>query len=30
LSAEEYCSASLMLERGGVKIVHSFEVIEAE
>ncbi|MCB5161014.1 OsmC family protein [Marinomonas algarum] len=30
LSAEEYCSASLMLEKGGVKIVHSFEVIEAE
>ena len=30
LSAEEYCSASLMLERGGVKIVHSFEVIEVE
>ncbi|MGO2353283.1 MAG: OsmC family protein [Marinomonas foliarum] len=30
LSAEEYCSASLMLERGGVKIVHSFEVVEAE
>lgn len=30
LSAEEYCSASLMLERGGVKIIHSFEVVEAE
>lgn len=30
LSAEEYCSASLMLEKGGVKIVHSFEVIEAQ
>ncbi|WP_133012683.1 OsmC family protein [Marinomonas flavescens] len=30
LSAEEYCSASLMLERGGVNIVHSFEVIEVE
>lgn len=30
LSAEEYCSASLMLERGGVKIVHSFEVIDVE
>ena len=30
LSAEEYCSASLMLEKGGVKIVHSFEVVEAE
>lgn len=30
LSAEEYCSASLMLERGGVSIVHSYEVIEVE
>ncbi|RBO84862.1 OsmC family protein [Marinomonas aquiplantarum] len=30
LSAEEYCSASLMLERGGVKIVHSFEIVEAD
>ncbi|MGO3345058.1 MAG: OsmC family protein [Marinomonas sp.] len=30
LSAEEYCSASLMLEKGGVKIVHSFEVIDVE
>ena len=29
LSAEQYCSASLMLERGGVKIVHSFEIREA-
>ena len=29
LSAEQYCSASLMLERGGVKIVHSFEIKEA-
>jgi putative redox protein len=28
LSAEQYCSASLMLERGGVKISHSFEVVE--
>ena len=30
LYAEEYCSASLMLERGGVNIVHSYEVIEVE
>lgn len=30
LSAEEYCSASLMLEKGGVKIVHSFELVEVE
>lgn len=29
LSAEQYCSASLMLERGGVKIVHSYEIKEA-
>lgn len=30
LSAEQYCSASLMLEKGGVEISHSFEIIEAE
>ncbi|GAA0701961.1 OsmC family protein [Marinobacterium maritimum] len=30
LSAEQYCSASLMLERGGVKISHSFEIVEVE
>lgn len=28
LSAEQYCSASLMLEKGGVEITHSFEIIE--
>lgn len=28
LSAEKYCSASLMLEKGGVDITHSFEVVE--
>jgi len=28
LSAEKYCSASRMLERGGVAITHSYEVIE--
>ena len=28
LSAEKYCSASIMLEKGGVEISHSFEVIE--
>ncbi|WP_320823479.1 OsmC family protein [Reinekea sp.] len=28
LSAEKYCSASLMLERGGVEISHSHELIE--
>ncbi|MBM6551520.1 OsmC family protein [Marinomonas ostreistagni] len=30
LSAEEYCSASLMLERGGVNISHSYEILEVE
>ena len=28
LSAEKYCSASIMLERAGVAISHDFEVIE--
>lgn len=27
LSAEKYCSASIMLARGGVEIEHSFEVV---
>jgi len=26
LSAEKYCSASIMLEKGGVNITHSYEV----
>ena len=30
LSAEKYCSASIMLERGGVNITHDFEIREAE
>lgn len=30
LSAEQYCSASLMLEKGGVEISHSFEIIEQD
>lgn len=30
LSAEKYCSASIMLEKGGVEISHSFEIIEVE
>lgn len=30
LSAEKYCSASIMLARGGVDITHSYEVREAE
>lgn len=28
LSAEKYCSASRMLENGGVKITHDYEIIE--
>ncbi len=28
LSAEKYCSASIMLEAAGVKIDHSYEIIE--
>lgn len=30
LSAEKYCSASLMLERGGVEITHDFEIVDVE
>lgn len=30
LSAEKYCSASIMLEQGGVEITHSFTVAESE
>jgi putative redox protein len=30
LSAEKYCSASIMLERGGVDITHSLTIVEAE
>lgn len=30
LSAEKYCSASIMLSRGGVEISHSYEIIEQE
>lgn len=30
LSAEKYCSASIMLEKGGVKITHSYDVVEVE
>ncbi|HSG90443.1 MAG TPA: OsmC family protein [Pseudomonadales bacterium] len=29
LSAEKYCSASLMLERGGVEITHDHEIIDS-
>ncbi len=28
LSAEKYCSASIMLEKGGVEITHSHEIVE--
>ena len=28
LSAEKYCSASIMLTRGGVNVTHDFEIIE--
>jgi putative redox protein len=28
LSATKYCSASIMLEKGGVNITHSYEIIE--
>lgn len=30
LSAEQYCSASLMLEKGGVEITHGYEIVEVE
>ncbi len=30
LSAEKYCSASIMLSRAGVQIEHTYEVIQAE
>ena len=29
LSATKYCSASMMLERGGVEITHDFEIVDA-
>ncbi|MNF19111.1 hypothetical protein D3C80_2236460 [compost metagenome] len=28
LSAEKYCSASIMLGRAGVEITHSYEIVE--
>lgn len=28
LSAEKYCSASIMMEKAGVKVSHSFELVE--
>ncbi len=30
LSAEKYCSASIMLSRGGVAIEHSYEAVNTE
>lgn len=30
LSAEKYCSASIMLESAGVKLTHSYDIREAE
>ncbi len=29
LSADKYCSASIMLKNAGVKVTHDFEIIEA-
>ena len=29
LSAEKYCSASIMLGRGGVEITHCYEIVES-
>ncbi|MNY21690.1 hypothetical protein D3C86_1552540 [compost metagenome] len=28
LSADKYCSASIMLARGGVEVSHSYEIVE--
>lgn len=30
LSAEKYCSASIMLQAGGVEITHGYEIVEAQ
>ena len=30
LSAEKYCSASIMLARGGTEITHDFEIVEVD
>jgi putative redox protein len=30
LSAEKYCSASIMLEKSGTTITHDFEIVEAD
>ena len=30
LSADKYCSASIMLSRGGVNIVHTYEIVASQ
>ncbi len=30
LSAEQYCSASIMLQKGGVEITHDYEIVELD
>ncbi|MDC9720673.1 MAG: OsmC family protein [Gammaproteobacteria bacterium] len=30
LSAEEYCSASIMLEKGGVEMTHDYQIVELD
>jgi putative redox protein len=30
LSAEKYCSASIMMEAAGVDVTHSYEIVEAQ
>ena len=30
MSAEKYCSASIMMEAAGVEVTHSYEVVEVE
>jgi len=30
LSAEKYCSASIMLAKGGVKVTHDYEIVAAK
>jgi putative redox protein len=30
LSADKYCSASIMLERAGVQITHDYEIIDVD
>lgn len=30
LSAEKYCSASIMMEKAGVEVTHSYEIVDVE